>query len=135
MSDYRKLEIWRRARALSIRVHKLVGKLDRVEQFRRGDQLIRAANSIRNNIAEGSGLGTPLQFAKSLRSSIGSANEVQDEIQELHDVGLLPPEDFELIGVGNCRDDVLIPTDGAPEQPAPRAQTKRERGPIGPRSP
>ena len=98
MSDYRKLEIWCRARALSIRIQHLVKKLPRVEQFRRGDQLIRAANSIRNNIAEGSGLGTPPQFANRLRTSIGSANEVEDQLLELSDVDLLPAEDRDLIG-------------------------------------
>ena len=97
MSDFRKLRIWQRARALSIRVHHLVAKLPRVEQFRRGDQIIRSANSIRHNIAEGSGLGTPPQFAKHLRSSIGSANELEDQLLALSDVGLLPTEDGDLI--------------------------------------
>lgn len=97
MSDFRKLRIWERARALSIRVHYLVGKLSRVEQFRRGDQIIRSANSIRNNIAEGSGLGTPPQFAKHLRSSIGSANELEDQLLGLSDVNLMPSEDSDLI--------------------------------------
>ena len=97
MSDYRKLRIWQRARALTIRVHHLVSKLPRVEQYRRGDQIIRSANSIRNNIVEGSGLGTPAQFAKHLRSSVGSANELEDQLRELDDVNLLPSEDRDLI--------------------------------------
>ena len=97
MSDYRKLDIWHRARALSIRIQHLVKKLPRAEQFRRGDQMIRSANSIRNNIAEGSGLGTTPQFANRLRTSIGSANELEDQLVGLSDVDLLPPEDRDLI--------------------------------------
>jgi four helix bundle protein len=97
MSDYRKLDIWKRARALSIRVHHLVGKLPGIEQMRLGDQLIRAANSVRNNIVEGSGLGSDAQFARHLTYSIASANEVQDEVQGLADLGLLPVEDRDLL--------------------------------------
>ena len=82
MSDYRKLRIWQRARALTIRVHHLVGKLPRVEQYRRGDQIVRSADSIRNNIVEGSGLGTPAQFAKHLRSSVDESSEVAAMIVE-----------------------------------------------------
>jgi four helix bundle protein len=97
MSNFRKLRIRQRARVLSTRVHHLVAKLPRVEQYRRGDQIIRSANSIRNNIAEGSGLGTPAQFAKHLRSSVASANELEDQLLELDDVNLLPAEDRDLI--------------------------------------
>jgi four helix bundle protein len=97
MGDYRKLRFWQRARALSIRVHRLVQRLPRAEQFRRGDQLIRAANSIRHNIAEGSS-GTNAQFANFLGHAIASADEVEDELRELADVSLLPATDADLLG-------------------------------------
>jgi four helix bundle protein len=97
MSDYRKLRFYQRARALGIRVHQLVEKLPAIERTRRGDQLIRAANSIRNNIAEGATSGSKPQYAKFLQYSISSANEVQDEIQDLADVTLLPAEDADLL--------------------------------------
>ncbi|HEY7396007.1 MAG TPA: four helix bundle protein [Gemmatimonadaceae bacterium] len=97
MSDYRKLDIYHRARALSTRVHHLVKALPRAEQFRRGDQLIRSANSIRNNIVEGSTAGSPVHVAKYLRTSIGSADELQDQILALSDVELLPSEFRDLL--------------------------------------
>jgi len=97
MSDYRKLDIWHRARALSTRVHHLVKALPRAEQFRRGDQLIRSANSIRNNIVEGSTAGSPAYFAKYLTTSIGSADELQDQVLALSDVDLLPSEFRDLL--------------------------------------
>jgi len=97
MSDYRRLRIWQRARILSIRIHRMVGRLPHAERARRGDQLIRAANSIRHNIVEGSGMGTIPQFARYLRYSIASADELTDELQELNDVRLLPPADEDLL--------------------------------------
>jgi four helix bundle protein len=97
MGDYRKLRFYHRARALSIRVSRLVASLPHAEQWRRGDQLIRAASSIRNNIVEGSS-GSNREFARFLSSSIKSSDEVQEQLQELSDVGLLRSEDAELLG-------------------------------------
>jgi four helix bundle protein len=88
MGDYRKLAFYHRARALGIRVHRLVAQLPFGEQIRRGDQIVRATNSIRNNIVEGSS-GTNVEFARFLTYSIKSADEVQDQLQDLADVGLL----------------------------------------------
>jgi four helix bundle protein len=98
MSDYRKLRFWQRARTLGVRVHFLVAKLPPAERHRRGDQLIRAANSIRHNIAEGSGACSTAQFARYLQYAMSSADELQDEIQDLADVQLLPRDDVDLLG-------------------------------------
>jgi four helix bundle protein len=97
VSDFRKLQIWQRARVMTIRVHRLVQRLPPVERTRRGDQLIRTAISIRHNIAEGSGRGTPGQSAQFLSIAAASANEPDDAIEELDDVGLLAPEDRDLM--------------------------------------
>jgi len=97
MGDYRKLRFYPRARALSVRVHGLVASLPRAEQIRRGSQIISATSSIRNNIVEGSS-GTPGEFARFLSHAIKSADEVQEQLQELADVGLLRKEDADLLG-------------------------------------
>jgi four helix bundle protein len=97
MGDYRKLDFYHRARTLSIRVHRLVAQLPRAEQSRRGDQIISAASSIRNNIVEGSS-GSNREFARFLSHAIRSADEVQEQLQELADVGLLCPADADLLG-------------------------------------
>src|SRR5436189_6468290 len=96
MGDYRKLVVWQRLRVLAVRVHRLVAALPPSERFELGNQLKTAANSIRNNIAEGAGLNTPRFFAFHLRRALGSANEVQDQLQHLEDVNLLRPEDADL---------------------------------------
>jgi len=96
MGDYRKLSFYHRARALSIRVHHLVRHLPPTERFRRGDQLIRATNSIKNNIVEGSS-GSAVQFARYLGHAIASADEVHEELQDLADIDLLTGDDADLL--------------------------------------
>jgi four helix bundle protein len=98
MVNYRTLEFWRRSRVLAVRIHRLVQRLPRAEQVRRGDQLVRAADSIRNNIVEGAPAETKREFARYLQYAIRSANEVQSELEGLNDIDLLPPADHDLLG-------------------------------------
>lgn len=99
MTDHRRLEIWRRARELSRRVYFVVQALPREERFRRGDQIIRAACSVRHNIAEGAS-GTDAEFANYLRKSLCSANETHDELDDLDGIGLLGARDQEYLDLG-----------------------------------
>ncbi|MEO7083992.1 MAG: four helix bundle protein [Gemmatimonadaceae bacterium] len=97
MGDYRKLLVWQKARVIERQVRALVEMLPPVERRRLGDQIIRAAVSIRLNIAEGAGLNTDPQFARHLLLSLGSANEVQDALDAIDDAGYLPPSERGLI--------------------------------------
>ena len=97
MGDYRKIEVWRRARKLENRIYLLITKLPPNIRERVRAQLGDAAESIRRNISEGAGLNMDTLLAKHLRHSLGSANEVQDELDSLDEKGLLPPEDRDLM--------------------------------------
>jgi four helix bundle protein len=96
VGDYRKLEVWKRAREMTLRINDLVKSLPRAERARIGDQLMRSADSIRFNIVEGCGLNTDPQLARYLSSSLGSANELQDELDALAERGLLRKKDEDL---------------------------------------
>jgi four helix bundle protein len=96
MSDYRKLAVWRRARALSRRVHLLLRNLPAEERLRRGDHIAKTTTQIRAAIVEGSPNSSPLEFARFLTYGIRSADELGDELQELDDIDLLPAEDRDL---------------------------------------
>lgn len=98
MGDYRKLDVYRRARALENRVYKLIEKMPARLQDALREQLGDAAKSIRRNICEGAGLNMDTLLAKHLRHALGSANEVQDELDDLNEKNLLPAEDQDLIG-------------------------------------
>ena len=97
MGDYRKLDVWKLANDLSDRVALLVEVLPPRLRNSVGDQLSRAADAIHENIAEGCGLNTDRQLSKHLRISLGSANEVEDELTTLKRRGFLKERDHELI--------------------------------------
>jgi len=97
VGDYRKLEVWKRACALSDRIDDLVQTLPRRVQFRLGDQLERAADSIHLSIAEGCGLNSDAQLAKYVRIALGSLNELESGLLKLDRRGLLSPEFRDLL--------------------------------------
>src|SRR5438094_190079 len=90
MGDFRKLEIWQRACALSDAVDDLVDLLPKRAQKLYGDQMSRAAFSIQSNIEEGSAFNSDPMFAKHIKSSLGSANEVEGDLKKLERRKLLP---------------------------------------------
>jgi four helix bundle protein len=90
VGDYQKLIVWQRARAFEARARQLVQTLPQEERRRIGDQLLRAVESVRLNIAEGAGLNTDRQFARHLLLALGSANEVQETLAVIQDAGHLP---------------------------------------------
>jgi four helix bundle protein len=96
MGDYKKMEVWRRSRALCIRVDQMIAKLPAEIRANVRDQLGESVGSIRHNIAEGAGLRSDPLLAKHLRTSLGSANEAQDQFDRLDERGVLPPEDRDL---------------------------------------
>ena len=97
MPDYHKLEVWTLACEVSDRVTFLVEKLGKRLRASKADQLLRAADAIHENIAEGCGFNSDPQLAKYLRQARGSADEVQDELETLARRGLIPPEFDDLL--------------------------------------
>src|SRR5690349_19845754 len=97
MGDYRKLEVWKLACDIADRVHALYLELPPRVQRGLGDQITRAADSIHLNISEGSGFNSDAQFAKHIRISLCSANEVEDGLTRLQKRGQLPEHHFDLI--------------------------------------
>jgi four helix bundle protein len=94
MQDFRKLKVWQRAHALSLRIDALVAKFPRTAAGLRG-QLSRAAASIASNIAEGSGAASQREFARYLDMSIKSCSETQYDILKAYEGHLIPKETFE----------------------------------------
>jgi len=97
MGDYRKLEVWQLSCDLSDRVAQVVEGLPSRIRAEKGSQIMRAVDSIHENIAEGCGLNSDRQLAKHLRISLGSANEVEDELGTLNRRGYLKEKDQDLI--------------------------------------
>ena len=73
------LDVFRRAYALSLEVHRASLDFPRIEQFALADQIRRASKSICANIAEGFGKQrqSRVEFGRFLMMAIGSADEMQ----------------------------------------------------------
>jgi four helix bundle protein len=96
MRNFRKLEVWQRSIRLSKSIYLLTGSFPAKERFGMSSQLQRAAVSVASNIAEGASRRSPLDFARFLRMSLGSAFEVETQLHIAKEVGYLTPEELEV---------------------------------------
>ena len=79
VSRVEELEVFQRAYALSLEVHRASLDFPRIEQFALADQVRRASKSICANLAEGFGKQrqSRAEFHRFLMMAIGSADEMQ----------------------------------------------------------
>lgn len=80
MGDYKKLEVWKKAHALTIDIYKLSNKFPSEERYGMVSQIRRATASIPMNIAEGSGSLYEKEFIRFLGIARRSACEVEYQI-------------------------------------------------------
>jgi len=78
--NFRELEVWKQAMALSKQVYLITKQFPPEEKFGITSQIQRAAVSIASNIAEGAGRGTNKDFVHFLNIALGSAFELETQI-------------------------------------------------------
>jgi four helix bundle protein len=78
-------------------VYKLTATFPREELFGLTSQIRRAASSIPANIAEGCGRGTDGEMHQSLQQAMGSATELDYHFILARDLGLINPQDYDVI--------------------------------------
>jgi four helix bundle protein len=88
-TNFEKLEIYRLSETLADQVWKIVIRWDFLAKGTVGKQLIRAADSVGANIAEGSGRGTDPELRRFLRMARGSLYETQHWLRRAFKRGLL----------------------------------------------
>ncbi|MEX2322640.1 MAG: four helix bundle protein [Acidimicrobiia bacterium] len=91
MADYEKLRVWQEAHRVALRVYAVTQKYPKAERFSLTQQTRRAAASIASNISEGAGRGSDRDFARFVRYSVGSANEVEYQLRLAADLGYVDP--------------------------------------------
>jgi four helix bundle protein len=89
MRDFRKFDVTRLARSLTVEIYALLSVLPADERFALGQQLRRAAVSVGANIAEGAGRTTAKDFAHFLSQSIGSLCELEYLLLVALDLGYI----------------------------------------------
>jgi four helix bundle protein len=85
---YHKLEVYKKAYALALEVHKLTLSFPKIEQYELASQLRRASKSIAANIAEGMGKQeSKADVRHFIRTAIGSADESRVWLEFAKDLG------------------------------------------------
>lgn len=89
--SYKKLEIWERAKKVSIVIHKMtLTELPKFEMYEEGSQIRRSSKSIRSNIVEGYGRRRYVnEYIRFLTFSIASNDETIDHLETLFETGSL----------------------------------------------
>ena len=95
MSDYRKLEVWKKSRALTAEVYRLTERFPRSEMFGLTSQMRRAAFSIVLNVAEGNGRWTMRDQASFIITARASAQELEAVAYLAEDLTFIPAEPAE----------------------------------------
>jgi len=87
--SYKKLEIWERARDVSIAIHKMtLAELPKFEMYEEGSQIRRSSKSTRSNIVEGYGRRRyVMEYIRFLTFSIASNDESIDHLETLFETG------------------------------------------------
>ena len=94
MSDYKKLEVWRKAHALALNSHRAATRIRGSEYASFRSQIIRAAMSIPANIVEGREQKTDAGFARFLRIALASTSELDYHLTAARDIGALPKSEY-----------------------------------------
>ena len=94
MSDYRKLQVWRKAHALALNAHRAALGIRGNQYAALRSQITRAALSIPANIVEGREQKTDAAFARYLRIALGSASELEYHLRVGHDIQVVSKADF-----------------------------------------
>ena len=94
MTDFRKLLVWQKAHQLSLRIEQVASRFSRRKPVL-AKQLVRAADSVPANIAEGRGRGSDADFAHFVSMAIGSVTEVENHVQRGFDGGYIANADYD----------------------------------------
>ena len=97
MGNFKQLNVWIRAKDLSVYLYKLTTNPKRkiYKDFGMKDQMQRSVVSISSNIAEGEQLDTNKQSTKHLYISRGSAAELWSQCIISYEIGYLDKEELD----------------------------------------
>ena len=95
MSDFKKLNVWRKAHALALDVHRVATRIRGADNASLRNQLIRTAMSIPTNIVEGTGQKTGKEFARFLGYALNSASELESHLIMARDIRVIGISDFD----------------------------------------
>jgi four helix bundle protein len=94
MSDFKKLQVWQKAHALSLSVDRTCRRIRAAQYASLRNQMFRAAMSIPANIAEGRRHTSEKEFARFLGYALNSTSELEHHLIVARDLKVIPESDF-----------------------------------------
>ena len=94
MKDFRNLQVWHKAHALTLVSYKVTDKFPKQEIYGLTSQVRRCAVSIAANIAEGWGKHGNAEFQRFLNIAISSASELEYHFLLVHDLKFISDIDY-----------------------------------------
>ena len=94
MSDFKKLQVWQKAHALSLCMHRVSTRMRGPQYASLRSQTFRAAMSIPANIAEGRRQRSENEFGRFLGYALNSSSELEYHLIVARDTGAIPESDF-----------------------------------------
>jgi four helix bundle protein len=95
MSDFKKLEVWRKSHALTLNAARVAALMRCKAHASLRDQMMRAAMSIPTNIVEGTGQESGKEFCRFLSIALKSSSELEYHLILAHDLRAISRNDFE----------------------------------------
>jgi len=92
---FKDLIVWQRSVALAVKIYYITREFPRDEIYGLTSQIRRAAISIPSNIAEGHGKGSKPSFASHLDIALGSAAELETQLEIALKIGYLQQNEFD----------------------------------------
>jgi four helix bundle protein len=95
MQNHRRLEVYQLAKTFALQVYGVAAQLPSTERFELARQLRKATVSVGSNIAEGCGRSTNADLARFLDAALGSAAELEFQLELCADAALAPRAEAE----------------------------------------
>jgi len=100
VSDFKRLKVWEKAHALTLRTYAVTRSFPREETYGLTSQMRRAAVSIGSNIAEGCGRNAKKEMGYFVRIALGSTQELRYQFILGRDLGWIPESDYPSLEAG-----------------------------------
>ena len=97
MRNFRNYKIWTESISFTTQIYKIVNNFPSFERYGLSDQLRRASVSIPSNIAEGAARDSEREFIHFLNISLGSAFEVETQLQIAYNLEYISHETFDML--------------------------------------
>jgi four helix bundle protein len=95
MQDFKKLKVWQKSVEQQLDIYKTTESFPGTELHRMIDQFRRAADSVKENIAEGCGKSTDADFRRYVSNALGSQFEIESRLISARELKFLALMDFE----------------------------------------